>query len=642
MKSAFIDYKKAPVDTYIIFLYFFISLVVTLPLIFDFSHSVVSDSLVKEVLFYPKYNWWLKKALFELHINPFYCTWNTHPTGINYSLDLLHLSIYWLFLPFSYFFSLAAVHNLIIVSCLAVSAYGAYLLVKYLTQDRLVSFLSGIIFGFSPYLLAVALNGWIHAIAAQWIPLYILNLIKAFDQQRKRNAIFAALFLALSFYCSFYYFIYLIIFTAIFLLYQLWFDRQKLINIQFIKNLLLLLGVFILAVLPVSALIYSFRSSVSHFQWSIHAIDVFLSADLAAFFSPLFKRGVTSFVNRTTYLGYLVLILSLLGISFRKKQAYLWLWTALVFFVLVLGPYLKINDTFIFYGFKIPLLSLALDKLLPFWAWGILRVHLRATCLVMLSLAILSAYGLQRLFRNLSQLKKKAVTCFLSVFILFEFLIISPIPYPMPLLDITDVPSFYHELAREEGDFAILDWPPPNWWLPISIGLLLRLYPYYQTVHNKNILVSHSAKRGFEMEKNYFLDYHPFPALISLLTKTSPVLNFTSSDFSLLRLFDIKYILVHNSLLRQGYGQAAVEVTNSVLEQALGKPECYPEDELCVYRLYDKQNPKTEQDLVMKYTILGDLYLEDREYNRARQAYQQALGINPNLEDIQVKLRKLR
>jgi len=53
----------------------------------------------------------------------------------------------------------------------------------------------------------------------QWIPFYILFLMKAFNEKRKVNCLLAGIFLFLAASSSYYYLIYLVVFTLFYLAY---------------------------------------------------------------------------------------------------------------------------------------------------------------------------------------------------------------------------------------------------------------------------------------------------------------------------------------------------------------------------------------------------------------------------------------
>jgi hypothetical protein len=153
----------------------------------------------------------------------------------------------------------------------------------------------------------------------------------------------------------------------------------------------------------------------------------------------------------------------------------LWLAVALTFFVLALGPVLHIGGrTALLPGGRELPLPYALVNRLPFL--DIMRSISRLDVIVMLSLAVLAALGLEALGRRGRGAWLPVAALAL---VLFEFL---PAPYPVSP---PDTPAWYETLAKDPRPGAVLNLPV-NWDRP--------WYLLYQTVHRKPLSAAYISR----------------------------------------------------------------------------------------------------------------------------------------------------
>jgi len=138
--------------------------------------------------------WWTKKSLIDMCTTPFYTSWLYYPSGIdlvggldNYVTMLISIPIY------SATGSLTLTYNLLVLLVYITSGFTTYLLVHYLTKDKQASFVSGIVFAFSPYLVNEFFSGHFNVANVEWMPLFFLFLFKTYSEDKKRNIIYGAL-----------------------------------------------------------------------------------------------------------------------------------------------------------------------------------------------------------------------------------------------------------------------------------------------------------------------------------------------------------------------------------------------------------------------------------------------------------------
>ena len=186
--------------------------------------------------------WWFKEALLSF-CSPYYTPYIFHPTGVNLAFSAVTPFNGLFSIPLQSAFGLISSYNILWIFSFIASGYGTYLLVKYLTSDRRAAFISGLIFMFCPYHFAHAL-GHVNLTSIEWIPFYVLFLIKTVKEAKRSNAIYAAIFLFLTAICCYYYLIYLLVFTLMLLSYYLWVDKYIILKKDFLKRLSILVITF--------------------------------------------------------------------------------------------------------------------------------------------------------------------------------------------------------------------------------------------------------------------------------------------------------------------------------------------------------------------------------------------------------------
>jgi hypothetical protein len=88
--------------------------------------------------------------------------------------------------------SLGAAYNFIFIIGFVLSGLGMYLLAKYLTGSRYASFIAGIIFTFSAVHIAQA-YGHINYTNLEWLPIFVLLLLKTLDTGKYKYAVLLGL-----------------------------------------------------------------------------------------------------------------------------------------------------------------------------------------------------------------------------------------------------------------------------------------------------------------------------------------------------------------------------------------------------------------------------------------------------------------
>jgi hypothetical protein len=555
--------------------------------------------------------WWVKKSLLSAS-SPYFSQYIFYPTGVNLAFSTITPFNSILSIPLQSMFGLIKAYNILWLSSFILSGYGTYLLVRYLTGNLKAAFISGLIFMFSPYHFAHAL-GHLNLLSMEWIPFYVLFLIKTVNEKSSKNAIYAAFFLLLVFLCEYTYAVYLCCFTVFFLLYYVYEDKSYVVNKYVVKRLFLMGVTFTFLVLPfVYPLLKELLISKSSYMYN-NGFVVF-SADLLGFFvpsrshpvfgqlvNPIYQNFTGNDGEFTVFAGYTVLILSVIAfLKIKTKEVKFWVLSTVIFFIFCLGPLLHING--IFTGtieninFAIPL-PYAIIMKIPIIS--ISRAPSRWDALVMLNLSVLSGYGLSYINKKLenSSFRNRSISTYITIIcaslILFEFLFI---PYPMAS---TDIPEFYRSLSKNPEDFAIFEIPD------LSHHVAYSEYMYYQTVHEKKLIT------GYAHEQERCRKFTEDTPLIKDLyfmhnSADTDIINQDIKEVgsSILNYYNIRYIILHENHMTK----EQLKFTKKLLNNSLSdKPVYYKNDSMSVY--YVKPLP------IKSFQLLGDGWYDPEDFN---------------------------
>jgi len=552
----------------VIGLYSLWALALTYPLALHFTTHVPGDGGDDPALAWNL--WWVKYALLDLGTNPFHCNYMFHPIGINLAFYTLTVLNALLSIPLQGTLGLVAASNVVLLSSFVLGGYGTFLLVRHLLAEKnalYAPFMAGLVYAFSSSKLFYASLGQFNIASSQWIPFCVLFLLKMQKRpERLRYPLLAALFLLFQAWAEMTYASFLLVFVVILVAWELIRSvgkNHKTEALLFLRSLILVGLLLTIGLAPIlSAMIPDLLAEGDFFVQGSGFAEVF-SADLVGFLVPTqLHPWLGSLVQglafprdkgQHLFLGYTVLALALWAMVRLRREAAVRFWTlsAAIFFLLCLGPSLRVNgaDT----GLPLPFL---LMQQLPFFKGN--RYPSRYSVLLVLSLAVLVGYAISWISRKLksksSNLKYPIpntqypnAICYLLFAILFTF---EHLSVPLPLSDMR-VPEVYRAIAAEPGDFAVLE-VPLAWRNGFRItGTHHAAFMYaqfYQTVHHKRILGGNTS-RNPEFKFQYFTEAPVINSLIALETGHEIDQATLKEDQALapevLRFLGVRYIVVH-------------------------------------------------------------------------------------------------
>jgi hypothetical protein len=604
--------------------YLALALILTYPLVTQFGdHVPGTTTWSMDEYGYVWNNWWFKHAIFDLQTNPFQTNYLLYPIGtslILYAFTLLHVL---LGLPIQFAFGLIPASNTELIFAFVMCGYGTYLLVSYLLRNSqfpirnselgirhydLAAFVAGSLFAFSSNRFVYASLGHYNIVAAEWMPFYILFLVKTVREPKWKNALLAGLFAAFALYTEATHGVLLFLFTLGYLILS-W---RQVVQRTVLARLVVVgaTAVILFAPLLIPTVNEILNSGYTLPGWG-HSEK--LLVDLFGFFSPTalqplyrnwvseldqVRRGVARFSDiNTVFLGYFTLILATLAaIRFRQVLS-VWIVSAITFAIFSLGPLLHINgkSVFDFDGlsatFPMPFLLL---HYIPFIREN--RAPNRFSALVMLSLAVM--VGFAGAWAS-SKLKGKRQKWNLLLVFSFLFLILfEHSAIPLPLTD-SRIPDIYTQIGKEPGNFSVLTLPL-GWRNSFGqIGAEDSRVQYYQSAHGK-FAFSANIQRNPPFQFDYFNRLPVFNSIAQLESYQKVSDDTIARDkaiaLSLMTFFDVRYLVIQPSIPgRPPYGDtrnATADYALSVLP--LGE-KIYERDGLIAYRVNQAPLPAKQQ-----------------------------------------------
>ncbi len=496
--------------------YLLLTAVMTWPLVTQLTTAIPGDGFDGWQNYWNQ--WWIKVALVDRLQNPFQTDLLYYPTGVGLYFHTLNPFNGVTTLPVQLSLGLIPAYNAVVFLSWSLAGYGVYLLVRWLLRtapDRVIpnapfaishslaAFIAGAIFTFSPFHMAHLL-GHMQVMSLQWIPFYLLYLLRAMAQQRTgkswwRSALLAGGFLTLTGLCDWYFVLYLFFFTGLLLLWELGVSARRYgIGKRWLALPLppLLAGIVMLVIL--SPLLVPMVREATQFSFMVRPTsDLYtLSATMADFLIPNRLHTLSrpeSFTwpgnqlapvsERTLAIGYTALLLALLALWRSWRASRFWLVCALLFLLLALGPawhWATITQA------AIPEAGVTavswtpfalLNATIPFMR--ISRSVSRYALMVQLSVGVLAGLGIAWLLQRQGTVTTLLLSSGLLAAVLFESWV-APFPMSPP-----DTPAFYQEIAQMNNVGAILNLPM-NYDRP---GYLL-----YQTVHQKPLTVAYISR----------------------------------------------------------------------------------------------------------------------------------------------------
>lgn len=490
--------------------------------------------------------WWVQQAL-KSGQSPFFTPYLFYPNGIS----LVTHNIAWFtvlpWLLLEPLFGGIVAYNLALLLNLALCGCAAYVLTYKLTAEPRAAFLAGLIYQAWPY--RVSQLDHPNLLSTLWIPIFFLFLIYTIREGRWRDGVLAGVCFALVGYTRWQQLIAVTLMAVAFFAFSApyWLPRGR----RYVLTRLVVAGAVAgIALLPPTLLLLlEQRDGDNPANLLREGEDTVLQTDLLAYltpsrFHPLFGGLAQRLYERyygdrlqdrnPVYLGLVALSLAALGIhrfsarawKGRRWERIPWLSVAVVLVLLALGPILRVNGRL----FQVPTFY---DLLAPLVR--LMRVPERFNVFLALPVSVLAAYGVAGLLERRPRLARwPGVLLFplLGGLAVFEYLSV-----PARTLNVSHVPSFYAEMAREPGDFAVMNYPSRD----------AKDYMFEQTIHHRPILRGNISR--LPEGSTAYIDSHPRLSFLGEPHNTPPVQTDVGRLLASLAEDHIRYIIVQKSRL---------------------------------------------------------------------------------------------
>lgn len=393
--------------------------------------------------------------------------------------------------------------NLYIFMTFPIAAVAMFFLSYFLTKHILASALSGLFFAFSYPRLAQI--GHMPMISSQWIPLFVLFLIKYVEDGSWKHLLWTFLFYLLSIASSIYFGIFLIPFALFAIVLELvrWIRNKSMATVKKIVKSLLIFTIPMIVVLIIVLFPYiRLKAELPGIKRTLEDASR-LSAQMVDYRTVLPTSWIASsniFIKdvneRPLYPTFTLTFLALLGIvvgwkAHKKYIAFLTM-SGISALLLSFGPYLDIVIGK-FEWFHVTMPYYYLYPAIPILQS--IRVPARLSIIVVLALSGLAAIGL-------SYILKGKLKFLLSGLIIFLFMVeVWQVQTPsVPIAIGNDVPVVYQWLSTQPDSVIIAELP----FRPLAVivsSMQDQLFRPYEKIRDND---------GYALEtyRTYFSIYH--------------------------------------------------------------------------------------------------------------------------------------
>ncbi|MFN8472984.1 MAG: hypothetical protein U0822_12420 [Anaerolineae bacterium] len=384
-----------------------------------------------------------------------------------------------------------ATYNATLMVGLTLTGFCMYLLARELGLRRWVALFAGVVYMTVP----MALGGLLQHMDKTFLgllPLTVWAMLRAFDPRRSIWwGTATAAILALTILHGGWHFVQAV-FAVAFFLVVFWLtnptgDRRFLWQRTLVLgvSVLVLVGPFLVGIARASAdPALHVDNGLQSYEHHPDLAEFFLPSQYSILFGPavlafLERFGITPTVETAVSLVYTGLILAVIGVVRGGRRAIVWLLFTLFFFVLALGPVLKVLGQKEFTLYKLPIiLPYAVVSDLPGMAF--MRTPGRFMMMAFVGFAILAAFGLQWLVTRFPSWRRVLPAAAIAL------VLIEVWPRPWPTEVMRPVPDFYKQIASDPAMYGVFDLPqkPRS---DASAAGYSSFYQMYQMTHHKGI-----------------------------------------------------------------------------------------------------------------------------------------------------------
>jgi hypothetical protein len=477
--------RRRWIDLIIFLVYLGIALGVTWPLVLDLDSHFPGDS--NDSLHHYWNGWWVKRAL-SAGQSPYWTPYLYYPDGlslVSHDFAWFNIGIWLILEPLLGGF---VAYNWGILISLALCGFGAFLLAYELTGDVRVAFLAGLLYQAWPFRLHQLDRP--NLASTQWIPLFLLFLMRSVDQGKWWQGALTGVFLALTGYTRWQQLIPAAILGGVYLISTV---PARLASWRRWGPALLLAGSVSALLLAPPAVMLLRQQQSAPAELLRPDEEASMQTDVLAYFTPsrfhsllgpITQRAYARYYpdrseprRYPAYIGVTALVLVVLGVWKARWRSVPWVAMALTLILLALGPVLRVNGQL----YRAVPMPYRLAARLPIVR--LLRLPDRFNLFLALPTAMLAGYGISYLL-GLVQGGRRVSGWVISVAVAVAFLLeYTPVPIP---LNGPEISWFYRRLAEDQRDYALLN-------LPLDQKVSKR-YMFAQVTHRHPIVQGHASR----------------------------------------------------------------------------------------------------------------------------------------------------
>ncbi len=485
--------------------------------------------------------WWVKHAVFDLHVSPLYTNYVIYPFTSPLAGHTLALLWGLISAPFQSILGLIPTYNGIIVVSFVLAAWFMYLFVRPHVQHQSIAVLAGLILAFTPAMIHRAAVGHLDKLSIFWLPLILLAWDQVIETRRWTWAIITGLCLYLSWLTDFQQAMWALLLLTPYAIFTLTPRSVPLSNPAQnarpsgeragvrVGLLAATLAVFIIPSLfaPLPQLLEANRLNYPPARLE----------DTASFAFPL-QNFLTPSDNGDFSIGMVLPIASLISLPFIRRDGKRWLWLSVAAgcFILTLGPYIDIGST------RIPLPYSIVHGLLG----NQYRTPMRFATPGVFALAMLVSLSLDRFFArfNFERTIRLSFVAGFSVLFVIDYHLYQPFP-------ITIMPDYqvYRSIANEPDDFAVLELP-----IGVRTGFAIvgrgEYLQYYAPIHQHPIPSGYLSRLPKEITDYFYSD--PLLGALTLSHALPSQVEVDAQLSNLIRDWKIGYVILHRDMLEPG------------------------------------------------------------------------------------------
>jgi len=424
-------------------------------------------------------------------------------------------------------------YNIVILLTFAISGIGMYLLMLYLTKNKLAALISALIYSFAPFKLIHSV-GHLH-LTGMWLPFVYLYLHKFIRKQTWKNLIILFTFTILTFLTGFHYFIYLPIVFLVFISSAWLLKKIKLSK----KNIIKLIIFIITLVILISPIIIPYLKAKTEYN-QIRTIELIeaCSPDLIDYLIPpiLYHKLYSCRANNEINVSFGIIVTTLLILSIiyllktetkklnrhLKLNAFIYATTGLIAFMISFGFYIQLtsNDNIGILG-----IYNLFYHLIP--GFSGIRATGRYSIFLLISICFFIGYAINIWDKNNKNIFKKIITIFIIItLMLIEF---SSVPAVTFSYNLTSKPQFkLNQWMKNQ--------PDDNIFIELPIGVDM------DSTINYDIFNVYNSRYHFKKIINGYSGYYP-PGYLNLVKKLKTFE--PENDLNLIKKFKADYIIFH-------------------------------------------------------------------------------------------------